>query len=173
MLTVTIETRQSPGSKKHPKYKPTSCGPLPINDGATAFEVVGGGDFTLVLDANLDPIVIVGPSDPLGVEAVASDHPCEVPKAVSGLTVSNAGITVGTLYLDWDDNGDAALLGYNVYVSVDAGAFTLVNASLLTDSAFTDYGLPNGVEHCYFVKAVNPVGEADAPATECGTPIGP
>ncbi len=88
-LTVTIETRESPGKRNNkkgepPVFKPTSCGPLPINDGATAFEVDENGVLVLVEvvdpdtgDVTLEPVVIVGPSNSLGVEAVAGAKPCE------------------------------------------------------------------------------------------------
>ena len=85
-LTVTIQTVMSPGRghKGGPVFKPTSCGPLPINDGATAFEVDENGELVLVEVEDpgtgvvtLEPVVIVGPSDPLGVEAVEGAKPCE------------------------------------------------------------------------------------------------
>ncbi len=84
-LTVTIQTRESPGKRNEedPVFKPTSCGPLPINNGATAFEVAANGDLVLVevVDSEgvvtLVPVVIVGPSNSLGVEAVAGAKACE------------------------------------------------------------------------------------------------
>jgi hypothetical protein len=86
-LTVTIWTVASPGKgHKDPVlvFKPTSCGPLPLNDGATAFEVDEFGNLVLVEvvdpdtgEITLEPVVIVGPSNPLVVEAVAGDKPCE------------------------------------------------------------------------------------------------
>ena len=88
-LTVTIQTRESPGKRNNkkdepPVFKPTSCGPLPINDGATAFEVDENGDLVLVEvvdpetgEVTLEPVGIVGPSNSLGVEAVAGAKPCE------------------------------------------------------------------------------------------------
>ena len=83
-LTVAIETRESPGGgHKLTVFKPTSCGPLPINDGATAFEVDINGDQVLVpytdpitLKVTLHPVVIVGPSNSLEVEAVEGAKPC-------------------------------------------------------------------------------------------------
>jgi len=83
-LTVTIQTVESPGKgHKETVFKPTSCGPLPINDGATAFEVDENGDLVLVEvvdpitgEVTLQPVVIVGPSNSLGVEAVAGAKPC-------------------------------------------------------------------------------------------------
>ena len=77
-LTVTIQTRLSPGgSRKGPdEYKPTSCGPLTLNEGATAFE---DADFDGAPDRDGEgnPIVIVGPSNALVVEVVAGTQPCE------------------------------------------------------------------------------------------------
>lgn len=67
ILTVTVETRQSPSGK--PKWAPTSCGLLVLNPGATAFEY----DPTtgeIVLDGGL-PVVLAEPTDPLELVAVA------------------------------------------------------------------------------------------------------
>lgn len=48
-LTVEIQTVQSPGrGHRRLVFKPTSCGPLPINDGAIAFEVEDNGAPVLV-----------------------------------------------------------------------------------------------------------------------------
>ena len=83
-LTVDIQTVESPGKgHKLTVFKPTSCGPLPINDGATAFEVDANGNLVLVevVDPDtgvvtLEPVVIVGPSNSLQVEAVEGAKPC-------------------------------------------------------------------------------------------------
>ena len=92
-LTVVIQTVASPGKgHKDPLtgervtlFKPTSCGPLTINDGATAFEVDPvTGELVLVEvvdpvtgEITLEPVVIVGPSNSLVVEAVEGAKPCE------------------------------------------------------------------------------------------------
>ncbi len=85
-LTVEIQTVVSPGKgHKNPEvvFKPTSCGPLPINDGATAFEVDENGELVLVEvtdpdtgEITLHPVVILGPSNSLEVEAVEGAKPC-------------------------------------------------------------------------------------------------
>jgi len=84
-LTVTIQTVPSPGKghKEGTVFKPTSCGPLPINDGATAFEVDENGELVLVEvvdpatgELTLERVVIVGPSNFLEVEAVDGAKPC-------------------------------------------------------------------------------------------------
>lgn len=84
-LKVWIQTVASPGKghKEGIVFKPTSCGPLPINDGATAYEVDENGDLVLVEvvdpvtgEVTFEPVVIVGPSNALVVEAVAGAKPC-------------------------------------------------------------------------------------------------
>ena len=84
-LTVEIQTVASPGrGHRAPLFKPTSCGPLPMNDGATAFEVdPGTGEIVRVEvvdpvtgEVTLEPVVIVGPSNALEVEAVEGAKPC-------------------------------------------------------------------------------------------------
>jgi len=83
-LTVEIETVQSPGKgHKLTVFKPTSCGPLSINDGATAFELDENGELVLVElinpdtgEVTLEPVVIVGPSNSLEVEAVDGAKLC-------------------------------------------------------------------------------------------------
>jgi hypothetical protein len=143
-LTVTIETRQSPG-KGHEKhgpaiiYKPTSCGTLALNDGATAYEVDEFGE--PVLDAFSEMIMIAGPSDPLEVEAVCGTKPCAPENLSVTLTAAD------TLSLDWDDvcvGGDAVV--YNVYRG------GLLIAEDVTLSEYVDSGLAPGY-YCYEVEA--------------------
>ncbi len=151
-LLVNIQTVPNPGLAKRGKalYKPTSCGDLFINKGATAYD----------LSDPFNPVVVVGPSNQLVVEAVGDSllgatKPCEVPKTTQGLTAT-LGATLGTIDLDWADNGDAALTGYNVYTAGNV----LVRALGTSPSSFSDRNLIAGTEYCYTVKAVNPVGES-------------
>jgi len=91
-LTVTVQTVANPGHRFPVVFKPTSCGPLPINPGATAYEVdpetgkivkvpVLDGDGASVLDSDGEPVlvavIVVGPSNSLVVEAVEGAKPCE------------------------------------------------------------------------------------------------
>jgi hypothetical protein len=83
ILTVTIETRPSPGKgHKDPEtgepvvvYKPTSCGPLLLNDGAIAYEADDFGN--LVLDGDGNPILMYGPTLPIVVQAGPGAKPCD------------------------------------------------------------------------------------------------
>jgi hypothetical protein len=85
-LVVEIQTVNSFGrGHKEIVYKPTSCGPLTINDGATVFEVNSGtGEIVKVQvqdpvtgEIILEPVMILGPSNSLGVEAVEGSKACE------------------------------------------------------------------------------------------------
>jgi len=78
-LTVEIETVKSKSQgridgKKVPVFKPTSCGALPINDGATPFEVDEDGNLVLDPPVTGVPIPITEPSNSLGVVAISGEN---------------------------------------------------------------------------------------------------
>ncbi len=63
------------------------------------------------------------------------------------------------LSLDWDDNTEADLAGYNVYRSVSHGSgYARVNQSLLTSSQYTDTGVSNYINYYYVVTAEDTFG---------------
>ncbi|HEV2292878.1 MAG TPA: carbohydrate-binding protein [Tepidisphaeraceae bacterium] len=92
----------------------------------------------------------------------------EAPAAPSGLTATptSSGIT-----LDWADNGEADLAGYNVYRAASAGGTyqKLNTAGLLTSSGFVDGTAPAGATSYYRVVAVNTAGMESAPASTSAT----
>lgn len=155
-LQVDIETRLSNGNKKSVVYKPTSCGDLPLNLGATAYEVDEYGE--PVLDENLNMIPLATSNIPI-VQAVAGTKPC----APQGLTVTLQ--EPDTLVLDWEDNTEV-VDHYNVYrgPSVD-GPFSVIAETDVSE--FTDAGLAPG-EYCYQVKAAFGPGDF-AEGNESGT----
>lgn len=66
--------------------------------------------------------------------------------------------------LDWNDNTDSDLAGYNVYRGTSvAGPFTKLNPALLTTSTFTDAALPTSPGVYYRVMAVDKDGNESAP----------
>jgi len=67
-LVVDVLNRQSPSGK--PKFKPTSCGAIILNDGAIAFESDGSGNLVLDPPVTGDPVVVAGPTDPICLVAV-------------------------------------------------------------------------------------------------------
>lgn len=161
-LKVNAITVRSPGGK--PVYKPTSCGALPLNDGATAYEVdLLTGDIKLVAG---EPVIVVGPSDALPpAEAVAGTKPC----APDGLTVSLVDLEGAfNLFLNWDDNVET-VDHYNVYRSIDGGPFTAIGEADVSE--YDDTQLAPGY-YCYHVKAAFGPGddaEGNESQTKCET----
>jgi fibronectin type 3 domain-containing protein len=75
------------------------------------------------------------------------------PSAPTGLTAT-AGDT--RVYLDWDDNSESDLWGYNVYRSTSNGTgYAKVNPSPIMDSNYTDTGRTNGTTYYYVVTAAD------------------
>ena len=74
------------------------------------------------------------------------------PAAPTGLFALGANRSVA---LDWNDNTDLDLAGYNVYRGTTPGVYSKVNTSLVTASAYSDTGLTNGTEYYYIVRAVD------------------
>jgi fibronectin type 3 domain-containing protein len=74
--------------------------------------------------------------------------------------------------LNWSDNAESDLAGYNVYRSNDAeGTYTKVNAALLTSSEFLDATAPENATSYYRVKAVDVWGnESSAVFTYAARP---
>ncbi len=97
-ITVELETRESPSTKKHAnkidKFKPTSCGVLVINDGAHA----------------IDPITEEVIASTLGLNTVATD-----PEDLDCDGLTNAEeIALGTDPNDPDSDADGLLDGEEV-----------------------------------------------------------
>jgi len=61
-----------------------------------------------------------------------------------------------TVWLDWDDNSDSDLSGYNIYRSTTSGgSYGQLNTSLLNNSSYTDYNVTNGIMYYYVATAVD------------------
>ncbi len=75
------------------------------------------------------------------------------PAAPTGLTATGGD---GQVILDWANNSEPDLAGYNVYRgTTNGGPYSKVNSSLVTTSAYTDTGLANGTPYFYVVTAVD------------------
>jgi glucuronoarabinoxylan endo-1,4-beta-xylanase len=62
----------------------------------------------------------------------------------------------GTVTLNWSDNGESDLAGYNVYRSTTSGSgYVRLNGSLLTSSDYIDNTVTNGITYYYVVTAVD------------------
>jgi hypothetical protein len=58
--------------------------------------------------------------------------------------------------LDWDDNTEPGLKGYNVYRSTESGTgYTQLNIEPVSESEYADSNLTNGTTYYYIVTAVN------------------
>lgn len=74
------------------------------------------------------------------------------PSAPAGLTAAAGN---GTVVLDWNDNGETDLAGYNVYRSIISGSNYTLAASLLSSSEFIDNDVVNGITYYYVVTALD------------------
>jgi len=93
----------------------------------------------LATDAYVDDVLItmvsIPPVEPTGLVATAGDE---------------------EIGLDWNDNSEGDLGGYNVYRSLTSGgSYSKINGSLVTSSNYTDTGLTNDITYYYVVTAVD------------------
>ena len=95
------------------------------------------------------------------------------PGAPTGLSASPGSTQIA---LDWTDNTEPDLAGYNVYRSLTTGGpYTQVNPSLVVASTYLDTGLTNGTPYFYVVTALDGVpnesiNSGEASATPTATP---
>jgi fibronectin type 3 domain-containing protein len=90
------------------------------------------------------------------------------PAAVTGFTAAGESSAV---QLNWNASSDPTLKGYDVYRSTAAnGSYTLLTASPITATTYTDTTAPIGVVSFYEVTAIDASsGLASAPATASAT----
>ncbi len=75
------------------------------------------------------------------------------PAAPTGLGATPGDSQVG---LNWNDNGEGDLAGYNVYRSLTSGSgYAKINGSLAATSDYSDNTASNGTEYFYVVRAVD------------------
>jgi hypothetical protein len=75
------------------------------------------------------------------------------PSLPMGLTASAGDQTVS---LNWNDNSEPDMNGYNVYRSLTSGSgYVKINPSLLSNSEFFDNSVTNGMTYYYVVTAVD------------------
>ncbi len=98
------------------------------------------------------------------------------PPAAPTNLVANGGD--GQVTLDWDDNSESDLAGYDVYRGTSSGftpsSSNRLNTSLLTDSNYTDTTVTNGTEYFYVVSAVDTSNNVSLASNEASaTPSAP
>jgi hypothetical protein len=75
------------------------------------------------------------------------------PSAPTGLSAEAGN---GVVNLNWNNNSENDLAGYNVYRSTSSGGtYTKLNASLLGSSSYSDTSVSNGTTYWYRVTAVS------------------
>jgi hypothetical protein len=99
------------------------------------------------------------------VQAItAADEP---PATPNNLT-ADAGNEL--VLLDWDDNSESDLAGYNVYRSMSqgggTGGYDKINGSLVADSNYVDNDVNNFTPYYYVVKAVDANGHESGYSNE-------
>lgn len=72
----------------------------------------------------------------------------------------------GSVSLDWDDNAESDLAGYNVYRSIVPGNYGVALATGLVASAHVDGTVGNGTIYYYAVTALNTNGNESARSSE-------
>jgi len=97
--------------------------------------------------------------------SVGGSVPDDPPAAPTGLTVTP---DTGGLRLDWANNTELDLAGYNVYRMV-GGSPVKLNGGPLTSSDFYDPAAPPGETSTYRVTAVDLAGHESAPTEGSGT----
>ena len=100
--------------------------------------------------------------------ACATPQPPPPPPTPTGLTATAGNAQVS---LAWNASTGAA--SYNLYRSVNGGAYSQLNTSPITTTSYTDSGLTNGTPYCYEATAVNSSGESAKASPACATPQPP
>jgi hypothetical protein len=112
--------------------------PLTASSSLPSQPVTTGNNFTVTLPASCMLLIKV----PVGTGDTAP------PAAPTGLTAGLDGVNV---VLDWDDNTEEDLQGYNVYRSTTSGSgYMKLNAMAVVDSNYIDNTAAGG-ETCYYV----------------------
>src|SRR5690606_33805953 len=95
------------------------------------------------------------------------------PASPTGLIASAGDGTVG---LDWNNNSEGDLAGYNVYRSTTSGSgYSQINGSLVTSSDYTDNSVTNDTTYYYVVTAVDNTPNANESSNSSqasATPVG-
>jgi glucuronoarabinoxylan endo-1,4-beta-xylanase len=100
----------------------------------------------------------------VGFVAKAGVPPDLAPAAPTGLTATAGNQMIS---LNWNDNAEADLDGYNVYRSTTQGSgYGKLNVSLVSTSDYIDNPVTNGIPYYYVVTAVDNNGHESGNSTE-------
>jgi endonuclease I len=99
---------------------------------------------------------------------------CDNPQGPPAMPLALAAIpSDGLVALDWADNSDADLTGYNIYRATTAGGpYTKLNGAPVTISQYSDTTVANGTTYYYVVRAADCAHESANSAEVSATPMG-
>src|SRR5437773_400457 len=100
-------------------------------------------------------------------------HSVTVSLVVTSTTPTGLTAMVGNSQVSLTWNISAGATSYNLYRSVNGGAYSQLNSSPITTTSYTDTGLTNGTQYCYEATAVNSSGESAKSTSACATPQQP
>ncbi|GAH67586.1 unnamed protein product, partial [marine sediment metagenome] len=107
------------------------------------------GNFKIRFDAS----ALGGSTEEANIDDVLISTFDSTPAAPTGLVATLGDTEVS---LDWNDNSEGDLDGYNVYRSTTQGSgYAKINGSLVATSDYIDTGLTNDVTYYYVVTAVD------------------
>ncbi len=149
-------------------YRGTSSGSHPDKLNAALLVAATFSDTTAVNGTTYYYVVTavdtIGNESDDSNEASATPQDATAPAAPQNLQATGG---MGQVALDWNDNAEGDLAGYNVYRSLISGSdYAQVNGSLVTTSHWVDSGLSAGVTYYWVVTAVDLSGNESAASTE-------
>ena len=128
--------------------------------GATGYKPATGASETPSADFS----VTVNRQVIIGFVVKAGAAPDRPPAAPTGLAATAGNQTIS---LNWNDNGETDLDGYNVYRSMTSGSgYGKLNVALVSDSNYTDNTVTNGIPYYYVVTAVDVNGHESGYSNE-------
>jgi len=134
-------------------YAVTLRRPLPAGWASAAVTQNGHSVDSLIVTVNSVNYVMFNVVPDGGTVVLTKTGQSQAPAAPTGLT---AAAGTGTISLDWNNNNESDLAGYNVYRSITSGSgYSKLNSSLVTTSAYADNTVINGTTYYYVVTAVN------------------
>ena len=114
-------------------------------------DVTNGTDYYYVVTAvDIDDNVSEYSNEATATPTSGADY--VAPSVPTNLTVS---ASVSEALLDWDDNTEADLAGYNVLRSLENGGPYDIVAELVSGSSYTDDSVSSGMTYYYVVTAVD------------------
>ncbi|MGD1041576.1 MAG: cellulase family glycosylhydrolase [Sedimentisphaerales bacterium] len=135
-------------------YTVTSGWTIDIDLSVTGYDGMGG--HKPATGASETPSITQSSGNHSLIGFVVKMAPNVAPAAPTGLSATSG---IGIVLLNWNNNTEPDLAGYNVYRSTTSGSgYVKLNSSLLTSSDYTDTNVVNGITYYYVVTAVDTAG---------------